>query len=342
MQETIDVRSDTVSLPTAEMREAMKNAAVGDDTLRDDPTVIELEELAAAVLGKEAAVFTASGTMSNEIAVMVYCRHGEEAVVFEESHIYNLETGALAALSGVQARPVANSGGVYNAEALEERLSLEGVQRPRVSLLCMENTFHLNRGLAVHPSALEPALRAARSRGLPVFLDGARLFNAAAALGSDPSVLAAGCDSVAVCLTKSLAAPFGSVLAGPRPFIDEARRMKQRLGGGFRQAGVVAAPAIVGLKSMRERIGEDHANAEALRAGLERLGIAVDRGGVLTNIVYADVSTVGKGAEEIAAGLLTGGIKVKVCTSRNLRMVTHKDVSPGDVEKILERIGRLV
>jgi threonine aldolase len=324
------------------MREAMKNAVVGDDTLRDDPTVLELEELSAAVLGKEAAVFTASGTMSNEIAVMIYCRPGEEVVVFEESHIYNLETGALAALSGVQARPVPNSEGVYDLDALEERLGLEGVQRPKVSLLCLENTYHLNRGLAVPPSGLEPAVRAVRGRGIPVFIDGARLFNAAAALGINPADLSSMGDSVAVCLTKALAAPFGSVLAGSRAFVDEARRMKQRLGGGFRQAGVVAAPAIVALRTMRDRIMEDHENAEVLRSGLEELGIVVDRGGILTNIVYADVLSIGKGAAETSAWLLAEGIKVKVCGPRTLRMVTHRDITSEAVARILERIKQFL
>lgn len=341
-QSTIDLRSDTVTKPTAEMREAMKNAVVGDDILRDDITVIRLEELAAEVLGKEDAIFTVSGTMSNEIAVMVYTRPGEEIIVFSDSHIYNLETGALAAISGVQVRTIESDSGIYDTKLLKEAIMPEGVQRARTSLICLENSFHLNRGLAVKRSDYEETVKVAQEKNIPLFMDGARIFNSAAALNVDVKDLLDCCDSVAFCLTKGLAAPIGSILAGKEDFIYEARRVKQRLGGGWRQAGVIAAPSIIALTEMVKRLPEDHENAERIRIGLEEMGITVDRGGVMTNIVNADLSPLGLDAPSIAERLNQLDIKVKVCSESTLRLVTHNDISQQDVDFVLEKMGEIV
>lgn len=335
----IDLRSDTVTRPTPEMREAMKNAVVGDDILRDDPTVIELEELAADILGKEAALFTVSGTMSNEVAVMVYTRPGDEVVVFGDSHIYNLETGALAALAGVQARPVPSENGLYDMATLREAVMPQGLQRPRTSLFCLENSFHLNRGLAVHPSGYRDTAALARELGIPVFMDGARLLNAAVALEMEAAELTAACDAVALCLSKGLSAPIGSVLAGPKDFIGQARKVRQRFGGGMRQAGVIAAPGVIGLREMVHRLPVDHDHAEQLRRGLEDLGLTVDRGGLLTNIVNVDVSPRGIRADEVAGYLGRQGVKVKICTGSTLRMVTHNDVQEEDVDLVLGQLA---
>jgi threonine aldolase len=342
MEKIIDLRSDTVTRPTERMREAMKNAEVGDDILRDDPTVLRLESMAAEILGMEEGMFTASGTMSNEIAVMTLTRPGEEVVVFSDSHIYNLETGALSGLSGVQARPVESETGAYDPDLLRGAIMPAGVQRPRTALICLENSFHLNRGLAVKRSDCQETLRIAREANLPIFMDGARIFNAAAALKVEVKELVDFCDAAAFCLCKGLAAPVGSILAGSREFIAEARRVKQRLGGGWRQAGVIAAPAIVGLEEMVQRLPEDHENAELLRAGLEALGIAVDRGGVLTNIVYADLSPAGLAATDFAERLKRSSIKVKVCTPATIRMVTHNDVRREEIAIVLEAIRGIV
>jgi threonine aldolase len=342
MGKMIDLRSDTVTWPTPEMREAMKNAAVGDDILRDDPTVIELEELAAKIFGKEAALFTVSGTMSNEIAVMVYTRPGDEIVVFSDSHIYNLETGGLSAISGVQPRPVKTDNGIYDPELLGQAIMPQGVQRARTRLICLENSFHLDRGLAVRKEDYKETIRIAKEKGIPLFMDGARIFNSAVALHTTVKDLTGFCDSVDVCLSKGLAAPIGSMLMGSKHFIEEARRVKQRLGGGMRQAGVIAAPGIIALTQMVDRLHEDHENAERLRSGLEALGVNVDRKGILTNIVNLDVSPVGLEAPSFAEKLGQFNIKVKVCSKTNLRMVTHHDIKQEEILFVLENVKKMI
>jgi len=342
METIIDLRSDTVTKPTPEMREAMKNAAVGDDILRDDPTVIELEELAAEIFGKEAALFTVSGTMSNEIAVMVYTKPGDEIVVFSDSHIYNLETGGLSAISGVQPRPVKTENGIYDPELLGQAIMPKGVQRARTRLICLENSFHLDRGLAVRKEDYKETIRIAKEKGIPLFMDGARIFNSAVALHTNVKELTGFCDAVDVCLTKGLAAPIGSMLMGSKDFIEDARRVKQRLGGGMRQAGVIAAPGIIGLTKMVSRLHEDHENAERLRSGLEALGVKVDREGILTNIVNLDVSPLGLEAPSFAGKLSQFNIKVKVCSKTNMRMVTHNDIKSEDIHFVLERVKNMI
>jgi len=342
MEKIIDLRSDTVTKPTPEMREAMKNAVVGDDILRDDPTVIELEELAAEIFGKEAALFTVSGTMSNEIAVMIYTRPGDEIVVFSDSHIYNLETGGLSAISGAQPRPVKSENGVYDPELLKQAIMPKGVQRARTRLICLENSFHLDRGLAIRREDYEETIKIAKENNIPLFMDGARIFNSAIALNVDVRELVDFCDSVDVCLSKGLVAPIGSMLMGSKDFIDEARRVKQRLGGGMRQAGVIAAPGIIGLTKMVKRLHEDHENAEKMRLGLEGLGIKVDREGTLTNIINLNISPVGWEAPSFAEKLNQSQIKVKVCSKSTLRMVTHNDIKPEDIDLVLGKIKKII
>jgi len=342
MEKTIDLRSDTVTKPTPEMREAMKSAAVGDDILRDDPTVIELEEIAAEIFGKEASLFTVSGTMSNEIAVMVYTRPGDEIVVFSDSHIYNLETGGLSAISGAQPRPVKSEHGVYDPELLKQAIMPKGVQRARTRLICLENSFHLDRGLAIRREDYEESINIAKENNIPLFMDGARIFNSAIALNVDVRDLVDFCDSVDVCLSKGLAAPIGSMLMGSKDFIDEARRVKQRLGGGMRQAGVIAAPGIIGLTKMVKRLHEDHENAEKMRLGLERLGIKVDRAGILTNIVNLDLSPIGYESPSLAEKLNQFNIKAKICSKTTMRMVTHNDIKPEDIDWVLGNIEKII
>lgn len=342
MSKIIDLRSDTVTKPTPEMREAMKNAVVGDDILRDDPTVIKLEKLAAEILGKEDALFTVSGTMSNEIAVMVYTKPGDEIIVFSESHIYNLETGALSAISGVQARPIESNNGVYDPKLLQGAIMPEGVQRARTSLICLENSFHLNLGLAIKREDYEETVKVAQENNIPLFMDGARIFNSAVALNVDVKDLLDFCDSIGLCLCKGLAAPIGSILAGSRDFIYEARRVKQRLGGGWRQAGVIAAPGIIALEKMVKRLPEDHENAERIRIGLEAMGIKVNRRGIMTNIVNADLSPVGMDATSLVESLKQSGIRVKACTQSTIRLVAHNDIDRQDIKFVLAKIGEII
>jgi threonine aldolase len=342
MEKIIDLRSDTVTRPTPEMREAMKNAIVGDDILRDDPTVIQLEELGAEIFGKQAALLTISGTMSNEIAAMIYAKPGDEIIVFSESHIYNLETGGISALSGAQPRPLKSDSGTYSVEALCQAIMPPGVQRARTRLICLENTFHLDRGLAIEKNGYAETIDMALKHRLPIFMDGARIFNAAVALNTNVADLVSFCDAVDVCLCKGLAAPLGSLLLGSKDFIEEARRIRQRIGGGMRQAGVIAAPGIIALTKMVQRLPEDHANAERMRSGLETLGIRVDRGGVLTNIINADIGPVGWKASLFADRLNGDGVKVKVCSDHTLRMVTHHDIQSRDITFVLDKIGTML
>ncbi len=342
MKKTIDLRSDTVTKPTPEMREAMKNAVVGDDILRDDPTVIKLEKMAAEIFGKEASLFTVSGTMSNEIAVMVYTRPGDEIVVFSDSHIYNLETGGLSAISGAQPRPVKSENGVYEPELLKQAIMPKGVQRAKTRLICLENSFHLDRGLAIRREDYQETINIAKENNIPLFMDGARIFNSAVALKMDVRKLVDFCDSIDVCLSKGLAAPIGSMLMGSKDFIEEARRVKQRLGGGMRQAGVIAAPGIIGLTKMVKRLPKDHENAEKMRLGLEGLGVKVDRGGILTNIINLDLSPIGWESSSFAEKLNHFNIRAKVCSKSTMRMVTHNDIKPEDIDYVLKKIERII
>jgi threonine aldolase len=273
---------------------------------------------------------------------MVYTKPGDEIVVFSDSHIYNLETGGLSAISGVQPRPVKTKTGAYDPELLEQAIMPQGVQRAKTRLICLENSFHLDRGLAVKKEDYKETIRIAREKGIPLFMDGARIFNSAVALHTTVKELAGFCDSVDVSLSKGLAAPIGSMLMGSKDFIEEARRVKQRLGGGMRQAGVIAAPGIIALTKMVSRLQEDHENAETMRLGLEGLGIKVDRGGILTNIIHLDSSPVGLEASSFAEKLNQFDIKVKVCSKSTLRMVTHNDIKLEDVNFVLENVKRMI
>ena len=333
---TIDLRSDTVTQPTAAMREAMANAVVGDDILRDDPTVLELEALAAELLGKEDAMFTISGTMSNAVAVMGLCSPGEEAILHRGSHMYNLEYGSMSSLSGVQVRALDAPAGVFNLDELEAAIQAGDVQRPPTALICLENTFDLNRGLALPAESYEQTIQLARTKALKVYMDGARIFNAAVALGVPASRLTAGVDAVAVCLCKGLAAPLGSILAGSRAFIERARPLKQRIGGGMRQAGVIAAPAIVALKDMMARLAEDHETAADLRRGLMELGLNVDREGHQTNIVHLTLDPEQTTAVQLVQTMQAKNIFIKPIGKYACRMVTHYHITGDHIAYTLE------
>jgi threonine aldolase len=237
---------------------------------------------------------------------------------------------------------VKTENGIYDPELLGQAIMPQGVQRARTRLICLENSFHLDRGLAVRKEDYKETIRIAKEKGIPLFMDGARIFNSAVALHTNVKELSGFCDSVDVCLSKGLAAPIGSMLMGSKDFIEEARRIKQRLGGGMRQAGVIAAPGIIALTTMVDRLHEDHENAERLRSGLEALGINVDRKGILTNIVNLDVSPVGLEAAFFAEKLSQFNIKVKVCSKTNLRMVTHHDIEQEDTHFVLDNVKKMI
>ena len=315
MSPRIDLRSDTVTLPTQEMYRAMAAAELGDDVYGEDPTVNRLEELAAARVGKEAALFVPTGTMGNEVAVMTHARRGDEVIVDVGSHIYDAEVGGLAVLAGVQARPLAGRLGRLDPTAVEAAVRPDDVHFPRTGLLCLEDPHNGAGGTVAPPEAIAELAEVAHRHGFPVHLDGARLFNAAVALGIPAARLAAPADSVMFCLSKGLCAPVGSMLAGSAAFIAEARRNRKLMGGGMRQAGVLAAAGIVALESMVDRLADDHVNARRLAEGLASLpGLRVDLESVQTNMVYADT---GPGdAPAVVAMLAAGGVLINAVGPR--------------------------
>jgi len=332
----IDLRSDTVTQPTEAMRAAMRNAVVGDDILGEDPTVQELEALAASMLGKEAGLFVISGTMGNQVSIMTLAGRGEEVIVGRDTHIFNLEVGALSALSQVQAVPVTVTGGRYDPIEVERAIRPQGIQSTRTAVICLEQTYDLNRGLVVHPSNISELRKLADAHGISLFMDGARVFNAATALGVDVKEVVRDADVVTFCLSKGLAAPIGSLVVGSHEFIARARVMRQRLGGGMRQAGVIAAPGVVALTHMVSRLPEDHANARNLAVGLSQIvGLRVNLSEVQTNIVGAQVDGLRGGVEGFLSDLAAEGIKAKKTGPASFRMITHYGIEESDVQCVI-------
>ncbi|MGE5672703.1 MAG: GntG family PLP-dependent aldolase [Mycobacterium leprae] len=332
----IDLRSDTVTQPTEAMRDAMRNAVVGDDILGEDPTVQELEELAASMLGKEAGLFVTSGTMGNQVSIMTLAGRGEEIIVGRETHMFNLEVGALSALSQVQAVPVTVSGGRYDPVEVERAIRPVGIQSTRTSVICVEQTYNLNRGLVVPPANIAELRQLADAHGMTLFMDGARVFNAATALGVDVKEVVRDADVVTFCLSKGLCAPVGALVVGSHAFIARARVMRQRLGGGMRQAGVIAAPGIVALKQMVSRLHEDHVNARRLAVGLSQIqGLRLDLTEVQTNIVGFEVDALQGGVEGLLSALAAEGIKAKQTGPASMRMITHHGIDERDIECVL-------
>ena len=341
MHHRIDLRSDTVTLPTSEMRRAMAEAEVGDDVYGEDPTIGRLEEMAAARLGKEAGLFLPSGTMANQVAVMTHCARGDEVLVEAEAHVYFYEPAAIAVLSGAQPRPIPGHEGVLEVAAIAAALRPPNIHFPRTALLCLENTHNRSGGRVFPLEKLRAACDFAHGHDIAVHLDGARIFNAATATGTPAQEIAAGADSVMFCLSKGLACPVGSVLCGTRSFIERARRNRKILGGGMRQAGILAAAGIVALETMVDRLAEDHANARRLAAGLAAVaGLEVDPAAVETNMVVARVSAPGLTAAGAAQRITAAGVLVNATGPQTMRFVTHKDVSAPDIDEALGRIAR--
>ena len=335
----IDLRSDTVTHPTPAMREAMARAEVGDDVYGEDPTINRLEELAAEMTGKEAALFTASGTMGNAIAILTHCRRGEEVIAGDRSHVALDEVSGAARLNGSQVRAVPNlPDGTLDRAKLERAFRGDDIHEARTGLLCLEDTHNMCGGRVLSAAILHELAAHARRRGVPVHLDGARLFNAAVALGVPASTLAAEADSVQFCLSKGLSAPVGSMLVGSRDFIGEARRNRKLLGGGMRQAGVLAAAGILALAEMVERLAEDHANARTLAVGLDTLpGLALQPDTVESNMVFFDVRP-RDGTTENAAftrALAREGVLVSGGDDGRIRAVTHYGITADDITRVL-------
>ncbi|HEV8572473.1 MAG TPA: GntG family PLP-dependent aldolase [Actinomycetota bacterium] len=333
----IDLRSDTVTRPTEVMRKAMAEAEVGDDLFGDDPTVHRLQERAAEIMGKEAALYAASGTMCNQIALRTLVRHGHEAIAEATAHVITVEKISAATLSGVTYRPIPGDRGLITAEQVTNALrpDLDPLRMRVVDLVAVENTHQVGGGRVMPLETLREIHKVAQDAGLHLYLDGARIFNASVASGVDVADFAAEADAMMFCLSKGLGAPIGSLLCGPADFIDEARRVRTQFGGGWRQAGVIAAAGLVALEEGPKRLHQDHENATRLAEGVgELFPGAVDVEGVETNIMFVNHDAVGMAPPEIVARLQIEGVLAGIVTGR-VRMVTHRDVSSADIDRAL-------
>lgn len=336
---TVDLRSDTVTLPTEEMLEAIKKARLGDDVYGEDPTVNALEELAAERMGKEDALLVTSGTQGNLVSLLSQAERGEEVILEAESHIYYYEVGGLSAIAGLIPRPIRGKMGVLDPADVEAAVRPDDIHQPRTSLLCLEDTHNRAGGTIVSPGEIASLEEVARRHGLAVHLDGARIFNAAVALKADVKDFTRHVDSVMFCVSKGLSAPAGSLVAGDGAFIERARRFRKMLGGGMRQAGVIAAPAIIALEKMVDRLEEDHRNARLLAEGLSRLeGIKIDLRTVQTNIVIFDVGGLGLSSAAFVEALGARGVKASDFGGSSVRMVTHRGITREDVEYALSAV----
>jgi threonine aldolase len=335
----IDLRSDTVTKPTDEMREAMARAEVGDDVYGEDPTARRLQERAAEMLGKEAALFVPSGTMGNQIAVRLHTEPGQEVIVEERSHMFNMEMAAMAVVSSALAHPVRCPDGIMDWDSIEAAIRPKTSYFAQTGLVAVENTQNLAGGTVMSFERMQEIAGCAHRLGLPVHLDGARIFNAAIVLERDVSEIAALFDSVMFCLSKGLGAPVGSMIVGSRQFIDRAVPVRRMLGGGMRQVGVLAAAGLVALEKMIARLEEDHANAQLLAKGLaETRGVKIDPERVQTNILVFNMAGTGQTTAELSAKLKQRGVLASGINAREMRMVTHKDVSRDDCKVALGAI----
>ena len=336
----VDLRSDTLTVPDAGMRAAMARAEVGDDVWGEDPTVRRLEEEMARLLGKDAGVFVPSGTMGNLACVAAQTRPGDEVLADSEAHLVVYEVGGTAIVAGIQLRVLDCVDGTPDAETVTAAVREPDVHQPVTTLLCLENTHNRRGGAAVDAARIHAAARAAHSRGLRVHCDGARLFNAAVALGVTPAELVDECDSVTVCVSKGLGAPVGSVVSADTETIDSVRRWRKRLGGGMRQAGVIAAAGLYALKHNVARLAEDHANARVIADALDGCpGATVRRPGVATNIVMFDTLAP---AAALAARMGEQHVLVSAMGPRTLRCVTHLDVDAAGVRRAAGVVARVL
>ncbi|MBI5942815.1 MAG: low-specificity L-threonine aldolase [Chloroflexi bacterium] len=334
----IDLRSDTVTKPTPEMREAMAGAEVGDDVYGDDPTVNILQEKAAEMLGKEDALFVPSGTMGNLLALLVHCQRGDEVIVGDKSHIYINEAGGMSALGGIHPRPVMNQAdGTLLLDDILASIQTEDVHHTITRLICLENTQNVCGGVVLPVEYVQAVGRIARENNLFLHIDGARIFNAAAALNVSVKDLVEPADSVMFCLSKGLAAPVGSILAGTKKFIKRARHLRKMLGGGMRQAGVLAAAGLISLEKMTGRLGQDHARAKSLFEGLKQVrGLKLDAC-PSSNMVYFDLlDEIKLSVDQIIEEMKKHGILVDWAGPRRFRLVTHYWVDDAGVEAALK------
>ncbi len=341
---SIDLRSDTVTLPTEEMLEAIRHANLGDDVYGEDPTVNALQDMAARKMGKQAALLVTSGTQANLVAAMSHTRRGDEVIFEADAHMYYYEAGAYCSIAGLSPRLVKGRMGVMLPDDVERALRPSDVHYPRTRLICVENTHNRAGGTVWNSKDIKEISELASAHDLAVHMDGARIFNAAIALGVDVRELTKNVDSLMFCLSKGLSAPVGSLVVGSSEFIDSARRYRKMLGGGMRQGGIIAAAGIVALEEMINRLKDDHDNAKLLALGLAEIsGISVDMNTVQTNMVLYDVSGLGMTGSEWVTRMKGEGILAGPRENGRVRMVTHRGIEKEDIEttlQVAEKIGK--
>jgi threonine aldolase len=335
----IDLRSDTVTQPTPEMRRAMAEAEVGDDVYGEDPTVNRLQERAAQIFQKEAAIFVPSGTMGNQIAVKVHTHHGQEIICEERAHFINLESATVSAFSGCQPRPIWGEEGALTWAQIKKKIAPPAYYRSQTGLIWLENTLSLAGGTIFPQAQADEICDRAHELGLPVHMDGARIFNAATAVGKPVAEITKKFDSVMFCLSKGLCAPVGSMLVGSKAFIDKARVYRKALGGGMRQSGVLAAAGLIALEKMPARLKEDHENARVLAEALAQIsGIKIDPKKSPTNILVFDITGTGMNTTDFSRKLAEKNVLAAGIDQEQMRFVTHNDVSREDCVRTLEAV----
>jgi threonine aldolase len=338
----VDLRSDTFTLPTKEMMEAIQNAELGDDVFKEDPTMNKLEKMAAEKVGKENALFVTSGTQGNVVSLLSHTHHGDEVIMGKTSHIFKYEVGAMACLGGLMAHTIPEDKGVLHPENVKNAIRGDNVHFPPTTLVCLENTHNNAGGTVVTPDQMKAVSKVVKPKGINIHLDGARVFNAAVALDTNVKNITKWTDSVMFCFSKGLSAPVGSIVCGSHEFIERAHKVRKMLGGGMRQAGILAACAIVSLEKMIDRLHEDHENARKLAEGLADIkGIEIDLDTVQTNIVIFDVSALG-GSQKFIQDLEKVGVKCLPRDETHVRMVTHRMISAKDIDTALDRIKEVV
>ena len=340
VEKNLDFRSDTVTWPTPEMREASYKAKLGDDVFGDDPTVNELERIAAEITGKDAALFVTSGTMGNAVAVLAHTQRGDEIILEERSHIVVNEVGGLAVMGQLMARTVTGELGWMKPEDIEKAIRGDNIHYPKTSLVCVEETHNSAGGIALTTKQLEADWEVAKKHSLGLHMDGARVFNAAVALGVDVKELCRYADTIQICLSKGLSAPVGSVVVGPADLVKRARKYRKMLGGGMRQAGIIAAPGIIAITKMVDRLKDDHDNAKILSEGLQKLGIKIVNQ-VQTNMVYIDYSSSGWTCDDWTSACKKLGWKSQGGKT-GVRLCTHYGIEREDIKKFLDGLGKLV
>jgi len=341
---TIDLRSDTVTLPTPAMREAIYRAELGDDVFGEDPTTNRLEKMAAERMGKEAALLVVSGTMGNLVCTLTHCRRGEEVILGDRSHTFLYEAGGMSTLGGIHPHTICNQpDGTMRLEDIEGAIRGSNVHFPRTRLICLENTHNRCYGSALTSEYIDSVAALAKEHGLSIHLDGARIFNAAIALGVDVKELTANVDSLSFCLSKGLSAPVGSVVCGSSEFITEARRARKVLGGGMRQTGVIAAAGIKALEEMVDRLAKDHENARRLAEGIARIsGLSIEPAKVQTNIIYFELDEDRMTPKELVTELDKKEVKLLFVGARRLRAVTHYGISAEDIDLTVKALGEVM